>query len=107
MSGAEGAAYLSEAVSAPRIAESTAAVLDGIASAYEQLITEGFESLRAEYESRSVLTGRPVVISDLSGAVRASGEALGVDDVGRLLVVDGEGVRAVASGEVTLRGSAL
>ena len=104
----EGAvAYLTDALSDIRIAQAAASVLDGIASAYAEWIAAGFEPLRAEYESRSALTGRAVLVSDVSGAVRARGDVMGVDDGGRLLIVGGDGVQAIVAGEVTLRRSAV
>ena len=98
-------AYLSDAVPGVLIAEAAAAVLDGVASAYTEWVTGGFAPLRDEYDARSVLTGCSVVVSDLSGTVRASGDVVGVDEGGRLLLAGTDGVHAVAAGEVTLRGS--
>jgi biotin-(acetyl-CoA carboxylase) ligase len=42
-------------------------------------------------------------VSDAGGRVIASGMALGIDELGRLLVDDASGVVPVASGDVTLR----
>lgn len=103
---AHGVAYLSDVVPGIRIAEATAAVLDGIGGAYAEWLAAGFAPMRAEYDSRSSLGGRHVVVSDMSGLARAEGEVVGVDDGGRLLVAGGSGVQAVAAGEVTLRGTA-
>jgi len=100
-------AYLSDVVPGILIAEAAAAVLDGVASAYTEWASGGFAPLRDEYDARSVLTGCSVVVSDLSGTVRASGDVVGVDGGGQLLLAGTDGVHAVAAGEVTLRGSVL
>jgi len=100
-------AYVADIVPGILIAEAAAAVLDGVASAYAEWVSGGFAPLRDEYDARSALTGCSVVVSDLSGTVRASGDVVGVDGEGRLLLAGTDGVHAVAAGEVTLRGSAL
>ena len=100
-------AYLTDALPGIRIARATASVLDGIASAYAEWLAAGFEPLRTEYESRSALAGRAVVVSDASGAVRAQGDVVGVDGDGRLLIVGSDGVQAIVAGEVTLRRSVV
>ena len=99
----EGAAYLSESRPGIGAATAVAAALDGIAEVYAVWRDGGFAPLRAAYEERSVLKGRAVVVSDLTGAVRANGTVLGIDDEGRLLVGGRAGVEAVVAGEVTLR----
>ena len=81
----------------------TAALLDGIASAYERWSAGGFSAVRADYESRLALRGQAVCVSGLDGVVRAEGVVDGVDDEGRLLVVSDRGVTPVSAGEVTLR----
>lgn len=103
----QGAAYLSDDVPGVRIAEATAAVLDGVAGAYAEWQAGGFAPLRGEYDALSALTGRSVAVSDLSGTVRARGDVVGVDDLGRLLLAGSDGVHAVVAGEVTLRPSSL
>lgn len=94
--------FISDSVDV-RVPVAAAAALDGVAEAYRDWQAEGFVAMRSEFLRRSVLEGKHVVVSDLTGAVRAQGTASGVDDEGRLLVrFDGQTI-AVASGEVTLR----
>jgi len=80
-----------------------AAVLDGIAGVYGEFETDGFAGLSAEYESRHMLGGREVAVHDGTGRAVAVGEAVGVDNHGRLLVRDAGGIVPVVAGEVTLR----
>jgi len=80
-----------------------AAVLDGVADAYRSWQTGGFAPLRAEYESRSFLAGRPVRVGDAAGRTVADGRACGIDAQGRLLVETATGVVPIAAGDVTLR----
>lgn len=102
---ATDAAYAEEAAGrALTLAEVAAAELDGIAGAYAAWRAGGFSALRAEYEARFALAGEQVAVRDAMGVVRASGEVLGVDDEGHLLVRGSDGVvHAVLAGEVTLR----
>jgi BirA family biotin operon repressor/biotin-[acetyl-CoA-carboxylase] ligase len=97
------AAYLSDTAAEVGATHAVAAALDGLATAYAVWSDSGFSALREDYERRLVLIGREVVVSDLTGAVRASGTVRGVDDEGRLLVSGASGVESVAAGEVTLR----
>lgn len=97
------AAYLSDAVPDVRIAQATAAVLDGIAGAYGEWAAAGFVALLDEYQQRSILTGRDVTVSAVDGRVLAEGRVLGVDAEGRLRIEAPEGERSIAVGEVTLR----
>ena len=76
------------------VAEVAAAVLDGVASAWDRFTVEGFESLRAEWAERSVLAGRAVRVLDRDGSEQAAGECIGVDEIGRLLVKTHRGCRA-------------
>lgn len=80
-----------------------AAVLDGIAGVYGEFQAGGFAALRTEYEARHILGGRTIMVHDGTGCTIASGEAVGVDDDGRLLVRDANGIVPVVAGEVTLR----
>lgn len=96
------AACLDDVVPGVRIATATAAVLEGIAGAYKQWAVSGFSALRAEYETRSLLIGRDVTVRDMAGNVRASGNVMGIDDEGRLLVATLGGLESVVAGEVTL-----
>lgn len=99
----EGAAYLVKAVEVPVTpARAASLALDGIADAYGVFVESGFGALGAEYEARSALTGRAVVVHDAEGRELASGDVSGVDDSGRLLVGTAGGPVAIAAGEVTL-----
>ncbi len=98
-------AALDDAVPGLRIAPAVAAALEGIAATYAEWTASGFAPMRAEYESRSTLVGRAVTVSDMTGAVCASGTVMGIDDNGRLLVATLGGVEAISAGEVTLRES--
>jgi len=88
------------------VPEAAAAALDGLAEVYREWRVGGFAALGTEFRSRSVLTGEPVVVSDIAGVERARGIVLGVDDDGRLLVGGDGDMQAIASGEVTLRSPA-
>ncbi len=98
-------AYVDDITQAPvPLAAVAAALLDGLAEAYARFLAEGFaRGLKAEYESRLALTGRPVRVSDPYGKPIAEGTCEGVDEWGRL-VVHGEGEAVhVSAGDVTLR----
>ena len=77
----EGAAYVGDFVDSD-VPQVTAALLDGIASAYERWSADGFAAVRDAYESRLALRGRSVCVSGLDGVVRAEGVVAGVDDGG-------------------------
>ncbi len=96
------AACLDDVVPGVLIAEVAAAVLDGIAETYAIWTECGFAALASEYEARSSLTGHAVSVWDMSGAMKAAGTVMGVDEAGRLLVATLAGVEAIVAGEVTL-----
>jgi BirA family biotin operon repressor/biotin-[acetyl-CoA-carboxylase] ligase len=85
------------------VAEVAASVLDGVAAAYREFVTEGFAALAVEYRHRCAVLGRSVTVRDALGEVRAQGAALTVDDNGALVVDAGGAARTVVAGEVTLR----
>jgi BirA family biotin operon repressor/biotin-[acetyl-CoA-carboxylase] ligase len=95
------AAYVEEHA-AIRLAAAAAALLDGVARAWERFAVEGFAGLGAEYEERSALAGRSVRVLDRAGREQAAGVCAGVDEQGRLLIRTAEGVEPVASGDITL-----
>lgn len=102
----DGATYLAQEVaSAPRLAAVAAAVLDGIAGAYEDFSAAGFGELAREYDARSMLIGRDVRVSGIDGSVRGEGRVLGIDEFGRLVLEGPTGREAISAGDVTLRGS--
>ena len=98
-------AYLDDLTLAPvPLATTAAALLDAVADAYVRFLAEGFaRDLKAEYESRLILVGEQVRVSDPSGGLVAEGTCEGIDEWGRL-VVRGEGEAThVSAGDVTLR----
>ena len=102
VTSAPGAAYLRDHADVP-VYEVVATLLNAIATVYAKWDAGGFGSIRESYQRRLAMVGSPVRVTGLDGAVRADGIAIGVDDEGRLLVEAGDGIAAVASGEVTLR----
>lgn len=75
------------------------AVLSELGTAYGRWLSEGFSSRVAEYDERSFLRGRFVEVTG-AGAEPLVGEAAGVDELGRLLLLREDGaVTAVVSGE--------
>ena len=86
-------------------AEIIAQILSAFERYYELFLeTEDLTLLKQVYEERLVNLGKPVCVLDPKGEWK--GEARGIDEKGRLLVkaeTDGE-VRAVESGEVSVRG---
>lgn len=97
----EGAAYIADHADVG-IVDTAAAVLDGVARAWEQLAVEGFAAMRAEYEARSALVGEDLRVLDRAGVEQVRGVWSGVDDTGRMLVRTPDGITPVASGDVTL-----
>lgn len=91
-----------EEVAAMSPAEVVALALDGMAQAYREFLRAGLSGLLRQYEQRHLLTGREVSVRDLAGATVVRGEAMGVDGMGRLLVLTGDGPVALSAGEVTL-----
>jgi BirA family transcriptional regulator, biotin operon repressor / biotin---[acetyl-CoA-carboxylase] ligase len=88
----------------PTIAAVVASVLDCVAEAYGTWRRDGFESLRAEYEALSWLTGRGIRVTDAAGRLVADGTGAGIDKYGRLVVATPDGPVSVAAGDVTLHG---
>jgi len=74
----------------------------GFLSLYDQFIGGGFSPVRLRYEALCDTIGKKVCIHAVSGGVIAEGIAVGIDNNGRLLINNSDGVRAVDSGEVTL-----
>ncbi len=101
-----GAGYVSDSVSDVTRARVAAAVLDGLALALDRFDAGGFQVLRADFQSRAILTGRSVVVSDMHGSVRHEGVVQGVDTQGRLILETDTGEVTVSAGEVTLRSHA-
>uniref|UniRef100_E6PWK8 Putative Biotin--(Acetyl-CoA-carboxylase) ligase n=1 Tax=mine drainage metagenome TaxID=410659 RepID=E6PWK8_9ZZZZ len=66
----------------------------------------GFAPWTDAWNQLHAWTGEPVVVLD-HGTLRQTGQALGVDDSGHLLLQTADGVRRVASGDVSLRRAAV
>lgn len=98
----EGSSWAREFVDV-RCPDIAAAVLDGVAAAYEEYVTSGFGGLRGEYVERLTLLGSGVCVSDALGSSVVEGVAAGVSEDGALLVDTPTGRVAVNAGEVTLR----
>lgn len=96
------AAYLTDVAAEATPAAAAAAVLDGVAGAYEQFTGGGFATLRSEYLARHTLGGREVTVRDAEGGLLAAGRVSDVDEWGRLVIETAEGPAALAAGEVTL-----
>lgn len=82
------------------IAQLARAVLDAI----ERFTREGFAPFRTRFESLSAYAGRSVVLMQ-AGLPTLTGVPVGIDGDGRLLLSTGDGIQAVASGELSLRPS--
>ncbi len=86
---------------------SRAAVIAAVWKAFERyydkfLKTADLSLLKEAYEMRLLNKGKEVCVLDPKGSWK--GTARGIDENGRLLVEDGEQVKAVDSGEVSVRG---
>lgn len=80
-----------------------AALLNGLDRLYLQLPKEGFAAIRDGFEARDMLRGQGVEVRD--GDRLVAGTASGIDDSGRLLVMDTDGAtHALAGGEATITG---
>lgn len=80
------------------------AILKHMDGCYARFLAAGdLSGLQQEYNERLINRGRPVRVLDAQGEL--SGEALGIDPAGELLIrqEDGE-VKSVCAGEVSVRG---
>jgi len=68
-----------------------------------QSADHSFADFVDEYNANLVQLNQPVQVFDASAALLADGIALGVDEIGRLLVQTETGLVRVATGDVTLR----
>ncbi len=81
-----------------------ARLLDALEADHRRFVAGGFAALRPEWERRSALTGRAVIVR--AADTEVAGTVAGVEDDGALRLVDAGGtVRRVIAGEVTLRAS--
>lgn len=73
-------------------------ILVELADRYERWIAQGASSIVTDYTDRDALAGRSVVARTASGEI--AGQALGIDEFGRLRVSAAEGTVALGSAEV-------
>ncbi|MDY0087062.1 MAG: biotin--[acetyl-CoA-carboxylase] ligase [Coriobacteriia bacterium] len=100
----EGRTYLADHVRCISCTKAAAMILDGIAEGYRLLVDDGVGAIRGALGVQDVLSGSEVTVREADGSVLARGRAEGIDDVGRLLLAGEDGrMRAIASGDVTLR----
>lgn len=85
------------------VAEVAAAVLDGVAAAYREFTSVGFEGIAAHYAAHATLTDRRVSVRDTTGRVVTEGRVAGIDSGGALLLERDGQTATVYAGEVTLR----
>jgi BirA family transcriptional regulator, biotin operon repressor / biotin---[acetyl-CoA-carboxylase] ligase len=85
--------------------EALGTVLDALARVLKDFSNAGFAPLRKEWERYHGSQGQPVTVRLPTGKTER-GEALGVADDGALLFRTGDRVRALHSGEISLRASA-
>ncbi|MGA1207952.1 MAG: biotin--[acetyl-CoA-carboxylase] ligase [Litorivicinaceae bacterium] len=78
----------------------TAALMSAMWQCLIEFPAQGFSSYRARYQSRCLLTGRPVVVE---GAYSVDGVCRGVDTHGQLIVETEQGLQRVNAGEVSVR----
>jgi len=76
------------------------AVLERLAKRYLQWSQGGFPAVRREWLGHAAWLGQEVIAEHPSGQVR--GRAVGVSDLGELLVETKDGLQAVASGDVAI-----
>lgn len=81
-----------------------AALIESLAAALARFDREGFEAFRSRWDGLDALAGKTVKIVH-EGRSGQAGIARGVDNQGRLRVETAEGVRAVGSGEVSIRAA--
>lgn len=102
-------ACLSEAVAPALLAAEREAWIAQLAAAIVACVTrymnEGFVPVRPRYNELMAGRGRPVDIVD-GGRVIASGRALEVDTIGRLMLATAGGLRGINVGDVSLRPAA-
>lgn len=74
-------------------------LINALGDRYRRWIAGGADAVLAEFAGRDALAGREVEMA--VGRERLTGVAAGLDDLGRLLVRDGDRIHALGSGEVT------
>ena len=81
-----------------------AAITNSLADILPEFQATGFASFADEWRRCDAMQGAPIRLR--VGEHARAGVAVGIDDDGALLFNDGEGVRSVLSGEVTVRHAA-
>lgn len=77
-------------------------LLDALASALAQFDQHGFDDFLARWSAFDALADRPVRVIQANGS-ETNATARGIDGQGRLVLETGNGRRAIASGEVSIR----
>jgi BirA family biotin operon repressor/biotin-[acetyl-CoA-carboxylase] ligase len=95
-------AALSQVLGGANLTDTLAAVLNALAGMLERFSSDGFAPFRDRWSAYHAYAGREVVLLE-QGAEVARGIALGVDASGQLLLDTPQGVRPVATGDVSLR----
>jgi BirA family transcriptional regulator, biotin operon repressor / biotin---[acetyl-CoA-carboxylase] ligase len=95
-------AALSQALAGANLAETLAAVLNALDDALARFCAAGFAPFVQRWSACHAYAGREVVLLE-QGVEAARGIALGVDALGQLLIDTPDGVRAIATGDVSLR----
>jgi len=104
--GFDSAVYIAELASEPVASEQvTAAILNSVLQRWQAWLvaTGDFRVLAADYRQALLLPVEPISVRSANGELIASGQAVGIDDGGRLLLQGTAGQQAIAVGEVTLR----
>lgn len=83
-----------------------AAVLGAFEKHYETFLkTQDLSGIKAEYEACLVNKDKHVKVLSANGSVDDEGTALGIDDIGRLVVKSDDGeIKNIMAGEVSVRG---
>jgi BirA family biotin operon repressor/biotin-[acetyl-CoA-carboxylase] ligase len=84
------------------LSDTLAAVLVVLSRTLERFATDGFAPFRERWNACHAYAGETVALYE-NGVESLRGTALGVDEIGQLLVSTDEGVRTVATGDVSLR----
>ena len=83
--------------------ELAAALFSRLDSRYMEVVSGGFDSIRAAFGQRFALAGKRIAVAD--GGARECGVALGIDEDGALLLDTEGGVRRILAGDVTVEGA--
>ncbi|MEX3592079.1 MAG: biotin--[acetyl-CoA-carboxylase] ligase [Burkholderia sp.] len=105
LAGALPPAALSSACPSANLTDTLATVLDPLATALEHFAAVGLAPFRSRWAALHAYPGREVVLLE-QGRELARGIATGIDEQGQLLLDTAEGVRTIATGDVSLRLSA-